>query len=496
MGNLGVGGKLAWCLGAMSAVAIASFVESSFAVGSIRTEVKREIAGSVLLLDQSRHVDIDVANMRGALRGVSLFGLMKNRAQVDQASAAFDATAADALKVVAEMKNGEHASEDRESMDSIQDALEQWVRSFPAMRDLTVAGQALEASQYILRNITPLMDTLQKETSQLGRVSLARQQAATQRADADIEQIEAMNFVLGPILLICALGSAWVVARLVRRLKSIVGSMHAAAEQVTGAASQVAAASNTLAQNASEQAASLEEVSASLEAVNAHVQKTTDTVHGLAGTMEAAAPLVERVDNSLRGMLESMSRLMGSSQKIAGVVKTIDEIAFQTNILALNAAVEAARSGEAGLGFAVVAEEVRNLAQRCAAAAKETGSMIEHSLSTVDESSRQLDQLLEANTENSGHAGRIREMADHVVVETGEQGLGMAQITQVIPAINASTQRVASTAQESAAAGQQLKADALGLRQIAGDLDALVGGRARPNGLRLLSRDTNPAEAA
>ena len=179
-------------------------------------------------------------------------------------------------------------------------------------------------------------------------------------------------------------------------------------------------------------------------------------------------------------MLASMQEIGSSSEKIAKIIRVIDEVAFQTNILALNAAVEAARAGEAGMGFAVVADEVRSLAQRCSEAAKETATLIEGSITAVSQGRSRFDQVSEAVqsvTENSAKAaGLIRE------VNTGsqEQSRGAAEVARAILQMQQLTQKSAAIAEESAAAGAELSGQSEAMEQAVERLLSLVGREDEP----------------
>ncbi len=177
------------------------------------------------------------------------------------------------------------------------------------------------------------------------------------------------------------------------------------AEEVAGAATQVSGASQSLAQGASEQAASLEETSASTEEIASITRRNADNALQVAGLMQQSEQSASGVNQTLDRMVDKMKEIDASSNKIARIIKVIDEIAFQTNILALNAAVEAARAGEAGLGFAVVADEVRNLAQRCAQAARDTAGLIEESIETSRDGNVRLDQMAGAVRGDDGQLG-------------------------------------------------------------------------------------------
>ena len=147
-----------------------------------------------------------------------------------------------------------------------------------------------------------------------------------------------------------------------------------------------------------------------------------------------------------------------SSDKISKIIKTIDEIAFQTNILALNAAVEAARAGEAGMGFAVVADEVRNLAQRCAQAAKDTAGLIEESIAKSNDGKPKLDQVAKAIAAITEDSGKVKTLVDEVSLGSQEQARGLEQISKAIAQMEQVTQKTAASAEErSAAGGQEVK---------------------------------------
>jgi CHASE3 domain sensor protein len=184
-----------------------------------------------------------------------------------------------------------------------------------------------------------------------------------------------------PAAMIIGLGLLiWVIRGAVRSITQIAATLAAGANEFTSSANQVSSSSQKLAEGASEQAASLEETSASLEEMSSMTNRNTgdaEKVNQLARDARAAA---DNGVNDMNAMIIAMNEIRSSSQDIAKIIKSIDEIAFQTNILALNAAVEAARAGEAGAGFAVVADEVRSLAQRAALSARETSGKIEMAL--------------------------------------------------------------------------------------------------------------------
>jgi methyl-accepting chemotaxis protein len=227
-----------------------------------------------------------------------------------------------------------------------------------------------------------------------------------------------------------------------------------------GALVQVSSSSQSLSQGATEQAASLEETSASMEEMASMTRKNAEGSQQAASLMGEVDGRVAQSNRSLRAMVGSMTSIRESSAKVSKIIKTIDEIAFQTNILALNAAVEAARAGEAGMGFAVVADEVRNLAQRSARAAKDTATLIEESIAISREGSLKVDEVAAAITGITESVSRVRALVDEVSIASGQQSQGIDQVSQAIAQMEKVTQTTAATAEESAAASEELNAQA------------------------------------
>jgi methyl-accepting chemotaxis protein len=292
-----------------------------------------------------------------------------------------------------------------------------------------------------------------------------------------------------------------------------------ASVQVSSAASEVSGSSNTLAEGASEQAASLEETSASMEEISSMVQQNAvNTKHAqeeavLAGAsvdeslhrMKDLRKTVSEVYEKSQEMTSSMNSIKQASDAISKIIKTIDEIAFQTNILALNAAVEAARAGEAGMGFAVVADEVRNLAKRSADAAKETTTIIQQSIDRsnqgVEVNARMGETLSEvlkkAESVDNGlnlifeKSDKVKNLLSQIACASNEQSQGITQIKMAISQMDKVTQSNAASAEETAAAATELNSMAGSLQEFVGHLSALVG-ESRPGATHSVVIGGNP----
>ena len=260
-----------------------------------------------------------------------------------------------------------------------------------------------------------------------------------------------------------------------RKLGRIARELGGAARHVTEAASHIAGAAQSLSEGASSQAASLQQTSASSEEISSMADRNAENSKSAAEDMMQASAGIEEANLNLRQMVGSMNEINASSGKISKIIKVIDEIAFQTNILALNAAVESARAGEAGAGFGVVAEEVRNLAQRSAQAAKDTAGLIEESVARSNDGKSKLNQVAAAIHVITQQSAKVKTLVHELHRGSQEQAHGVQQIGKAVSQIGHITEQTAATAEESASAAEELSAQSAALNELVERLTALVG---------------------
>ncbi|HLP76380.1 MAG TPA: methyl-accepting chemotaxis protein, partial [Candidatus Paceibacterota bacterium] len=298
--------------------------------------------------------------------------------------------------------------------------------------------------------------------------------------DAAVSQLNRMLTVmilLAVVLLAVSLLASYMMARSINRpILRISEQLTSEADQTTSAASHVSSSSQSLAEGASEQAASLEETGASLEELSSMTRRNVENARKATDLAKQARVAADKGVGDMDAMNTAMSAIKASSDDIAKIIKTIDEIAFQTNILALNAAVEAARAGESGMGFAVVADEVRNLAQRSATAAKETAAKIEGAIHNTTQGVDLSRKVTETLNEIVTKARQVDELAAEVAGASGEQMESITQLNNAVGQMDAVTQGNAAAAEESAAAAEELNAQAVAMKQSVGDLLQLVNG--------------------
>jgi methyl-accepting chemotaxis protein len=249
-------------------------------------------------------------------------------------------------------------------------------------------------------------------------------------------------------------------------LKLIVGQVRAGTDTMATASQEIAVGNLDLSSRTEEQAGSLEETASSMEELTSTVRQNSDNAKQASTLAMAASEIAGKGGAVVARVVDTMGAINESSRKIVDIINVIEGIAFQTNILALNAAVEAARAGEQGRGFAVVATEVRNLAQRSSAAAKEIKELIGDSVDKVDAGSRLVDEAGTTMNEVVDSVRRVSDIIGEITAAGREQVLGIEQINQAIIQMDGVTQQNAALVEQSAAAAESLQEQAAGLTQV------------------------------
>ena len=255
----------------------------------------------------------------------------------------------------------------------------------------------------------------------------------------------------------------------------VIGGVQGAADQAARASAQTAQSGMEVSNNAQEQAACIEQTSASLEEISATTRQNADRAAEADRLMQAARQTVERAARAMNDLTASMNLISKSSRQVAGVLKDIDEIAFHTNILALNAAVEAARAGQAGAGFSVVADEVRSLAHRAAEAARNSGAIIERTAGDVSKGVDLAGHAHAAFQEVSTTIASGTQVVSQIASSSDEQARAIANIGQAIARIEALTQRNVSHAQQTAEGASEMTSQVENTRRYLEELVAVVG---------------------
>ena len=303
-----------------------------------------------------------------------------------------------------------------------------------------------------------------------------------------------MVISIGSVGTCISLGMVFYVSRSLKRsLGGILEVLRESSGRVLASANQMAGSSKELADRASSQAARLEETSSSLEEMAAMTGKNAKHAEDANILTRQAREAADQGARDMVAMNEAMQGIQSSSDEVANIVKTIDEIAFQTNILALNAAVEAARAGESGAGFAVVADEVRSLAQRSAKAARETTEKIENAIqrtregvSLTEKVMASLERIVEVNR-------KVDTLAADVADASGQQNSGISLLRNTVFDMDSATQENAATAEESASVSREMASQVVALNRAVQDLELLVTGQAgRRFEDRAAPRDSRP----
>lgn len=383
----------------------------------------------------------------------------------------------------------------KEIIVSLQSSTQSLKEMENAINETTVSmGQMVNS---VTDNVSKIQATsrLSNETAQLAQEAMRQAKSAQEIQTESVSEIAAAGKAISKTAsfnrsLLIGIGVGALISFIILSIlnvRSIVSKLTQAVTKLTRSgetsarnASQIKEASHAIAKNACELAAFIEETSASMEEMNGVTRQNTESASNAQQIAQKAETTAEQVDGEMLNMVTAMTDIDNSSKEITKIVNTIDEIAFQTNILALNAAVEAARAGEAGAGFAIVADEVRNLAQRSAEAVKGTAKIVEDSQRKSREGTHHCAQVKELVREISEQIKEMRNLSEGIATGSQEQSDGVTQINEALSRIDRIAQDFSKDSEQSAASSEHMEQEVNLLNNEVEGLNTIVTGAKKP----------------
>lgn len=376
---------------------------------------------------------------------------------------------------LAELRKINPSPEELQVIDEIGAAVDEWQTQYHRYLELAGSDRYEEAHGLMIDRIAPLLEKADAAAAGLMEVQRGRLARAAEGVDLVVAQNQRRAFLLMGLGLVLAASAFILLRSMSATLRRVSRRLLTGTGNVASASRQSAAASHALAHGASEQASSLSEANLATRGIGEVASANGQRARSATALAARSQTEFTTAQELLTGTQRAMSEAAEASKKMAGILRVIDEIAFQTNILALNAAVEAARAGEAGMGFAIVADEVRALARRCAEAAEQIGSLVTDASRKNADSAASLghfEESLRRLIEDSSGLGRL--LAE---VDTGsqEQNRGLHQLAASLQRMDEVTHANAGVAEESAAAAAHLEDQAHELDAAAVELNLLIG---------------------
>ncbi|WP_275531541.1 methyl-accepting chemotaxis protein [Duganella phyllosphaerae] len=502
--NLNIGKRLSLSLALLGVLLLLISGTSVHMLGKINQNTTDLVEVNIAELEMSNDLIDNVNNIAIALRNMMLTDKDTDRATQRQV---IETNMDGSRKVIARL-TGVSLPQDRAGLARIEVANGRYIQGQIALIKLIETGTPEQSRAYLSEQLRPVLNDLKD----LVNAKLKAQNNAAKQAGLDAHHtyqatrtlmiaLSAAAVALGALLAFVLTVSitrpvarALVVAntvaagdltsvividsrdemgQLLEALKRMndglaetVSTVRSGTDNIAMSASEVAAGSMDLSARTEQQASSLEETASSMEELTSTVKQNADNARQAHKLAESASLIAHRGGDVITRVVATMEQINQSSDKIGDIIGVIDGIAFQTNILALNAAVEAARAGEQGRGFAVVATEVRNLAQRSAAAAREIKGLIDVSSSTVASGSALVNQAGDTMTELVDSVRRVTDIVSEITAASVEQHASLEQINQAVTEMDDVTQQNAALVEQSAAAAAAMQSQSQQLAQV------------------------------
>jgi methyl-accepting chemotaxis protein len=472
---LTVGKKLMASVLAMMSVVLGITFASLYSLGKVGDELEKSTGPTSEKLALAGDLKATANIMRTGQRGLLLNAVQNDEKGLEKVRQEYAPRYQAARAMIARMKALLDSDAGRELAAALESHVHKHASCFQQIVELCTSGKIPDAFVLYREKGAPAGAAMEKTAGALMELvkNLMKDSAAAGHQKVVAAWWTAVLINIAAMLLVGLI--AMTLRRITRTLRKVAVDLSEYTNQITSATAQIASTSQSLAQEACEQAAAIEETSAASQEVTSMIHRTADNSKNAAEVMETVDDRVTEGNRALDHMVASMEQITSSSDKIAKIIKAIDEIAFQTNILALNAAVEAARAGDAGMGFAVVADEVRNLAQRSAQAARDTAALIEDSIAKSKEGGSRLEHVARVVRSITESASKVKVLVDEVSLGTREQAVGVEEISKSVIQMEQVTQTAAAHAEESASACEEIAAQTQSLHDIAGQLESMVG---------------------
>jgi len=470
--------KLGTCFGVLAIPVLAFAVYTQVVIrqfGASQDLVVDQLARKVKIAGE---LDQTAERLRAEARAMLLAAYAHNAQALHVAEDQHRSALQAFRKSLAEAEGLLDGDSERAMTGSMRQFADTWDTAAQQYQLMCEKGDVTAAETFHTATLAPLAVKADEVTDRYADEQVSDMTDENKAGDRRLALSRIITLTLSAVFVLIGAVVFFVVRRISGHLKGVADQMLEHSAQVSQAAAQVSSSSQSLAQGASRQASSLEETSAATQEITSAVRGTDESLQSASQVVTQSQDHVTAANGTVEQMVTAMGQIRASSDKIAKIIKTIDEIAFQTNILALNAAVEAARAGEAGMGFAVVADEVRSLSQRCATAAGETQALIEESINASREGADRVEQLTAAIASITTDAARLKALVDDVTANSSEQTRNIGQIAQAVTEMESATQGIAASAEEGAAASEQLAAQAGHMRSSADELLAVVAGGA------------------